>query len=59
MTFLVFIVLLLLQIPIGVGLSLTAVFYIWHSGNTVLFESFAQQLFGCSPSRCSSWLASS
>lgn len=46
MTFLVFIVLLLLQIPIGVGLSLTAVFYIWHSGNTVLFESFAQQLFG-------------
>lgn len=46
MTFLVFTVLLLLQVPIGVGLSLTAIFYIWHSGNTVLFESFGQQFFG-------------
>lgn len=46
MTFLVFAVLLLLQVPIGVGLSLTAIFYIWYSGNTVLFESFGQQFFG-------------
>lgn len=46
MTFLVFLVLLLLQVPIGIGLSLTAIFYIWSSGNTVLFASFGQQLFG-------------
>ena len=46
MTFAVFVVLLLLQVPIGVGLSLTAIFYIWYSGNTVLFESFGQQFFG-------------
>lgn len=46
MTFIVFALLLVLQIPIGVSLCLTAVFYIWNSGNTVLFESYAQQLFG-------------
>ncbi len=46
MTFLVFIVLLMLQVPIGIGLCLTAIFYIWHSGNMVLFDSFGQQLFG-------------
>jgi tripartite ATP-independent transporter DctM subunit len=46
MTFFVFALLLLLQVPIGICLCLTAVFYIWYSGNTVLFESYAQQLFG-------------
>jgi tripartite ATP-independent transporter DctM subunit len=46
MTFAVFMLLLLLQVPIGISLGLTAVFYIWHSGNTVLFDSFGQQLFG-------------
>lgn len=50
MTFFVFIVLLLLQVPIGIGLALTAAFYIWHSGNTVLFASFGQQLFGSTES---------
>ena len=50
MTFLVFIVPLLLQVPIGIGLALTAAFYIWHSGNTVLFASFGQQLFGSTES---------
>ncbi|HCN71424.1 MAG TPA: C4-dicarboxylate ABC transporter permease, partial [Pusillimonas sp.] len=46
MTFFVFALLLLLQVPIGICLCLTAVFYIWTSGNTVLFESYSQQLFG-------------
>lgn len=45
MTLLVFLVLLFLQVPIGVALCLTAMFYIWQSGNLVLFESFGQQLF--------------
>ena len=45
MTLLVFLVLLFLQVPIGVVLCLTAMFYIWQSGNLVLFESFGQQLF--------------
>lgn len=45
MTFIVFISLLLLQVPIGIGLALTAIFYAWYSGNTVLFASFGQQLF--------------
>ena len=45
MTGIVFGLLLALQVPIGVGLALTAIFYIWHSGNTVLFESFGLQLF--------------
>ncbi len=46
MTLIVFLGLLLLQVPIGVALCLTAMFYIWNSGNMVLFESFGQQLFG-------------
>ncbi|PAT33687.1 TRAP transporter large permease [Vandammella animalimorsus] len=50
MTLLVFLVLLLLQVPIGVVLCLTAMFYAWHSGNAVLFESFGQQLFGSAES---------
>ena len=45
MTLLVFLVLLFLQVPIGVALCLIAMFYIWQSGNLVLFESFGQQLF--------------
>lgn len=46
MTFILFIVLLLLSVPIGVSLILTSIYYIWSSGNIVLFSSFSQQLFG-------------
>ena len=46
MTFIIFLVLLFLSIPIGVALLLTSIYYIWSSGNSVLFESFGQQLFG-------------
>lgn len=46
MTFIIFMVLLLLSVPIGVSLILTSIYYIWSSGNIVLFSSFSQQLFG-------------
>lgn len=45
-TLLFFLVTLLLQVPIAISLGLTTIFYIWHSGNLVLFASFGQQLFG-------------
>lgn len=45
MTFFIFIFLMLLSVPIGIVLILSSVFYIWHSGNTVLYSSFSQQLF--------------
>lgn len=45
MTGIVFGLLLALQVPIGIGLSLTAIYYIWYSDNTVLYESFASQMF--------------
>lgn len=45
MTGLAFLVMLLLAVPIGVVLAMTATFYIWYSGNEILFQSFAQQLF--------------
>ena len=50
MTFLVFIGLLFLQVPIGVVLCMTAIFYVWNSDNLVLFASFGQQLFGSAES---------
>ncbi|HZJ96600.1 MAG TPA: TRAP transporter large permease subunit, partial [Oligella sp.] len=40
-----FIILMALAIPIGLVLALTAIYYIWNSDNTVLFESFGSQLF--------------
>ncbi len=45
MTAIVFFVLLLGAVPISLVLILTAVWYIQSSGNTVLFQSFSQQLF--------------
>lgn len=45
-TLLFFIVTLMLQVPIAISLGLTTIFYIWHSGNLILFASFGQQLFG-------------
>ncbi|APX94182.1 C4-dicarboxylate ABC transporter permease [Halomonas sp. 1513] len=46
MTLAVFAVLLLAAVPIALVLALTAAWYIADSGNTVLFESYPQQLFG-------------
>jgi len=45
MTAAVFLILLLLAVPISLVLALSAAWYIWQSGNTVLFDSFAQQMF--------------
>jgi tripartite ATP-independent transporter DctM subunit len=46
MTAAVFALLLLGAVPIALVLALTAMFYILASGNTVLFASYPQQLFG-------------
>jgi len=46
MSAVVFIVALLLSVPVAVVLTVTAIWYIWQSGNTVLFDSFAQKMFG-------------
>ena len=46
MTPVVFLATLLLSVPIAIVLALTAIWYIWESGNTVLFDSFAQKMFG-------------
>lgn len=42
----VFLITLFLSVPIAVVLGVTAIWYIWESGNTVLFDSFAQKMFG-------------
>lgn len=42
----VFFVVLLLSVPVAIVLGITAIWYIWESGNTVLFDSFAQKMFG-------------
>jgi len=46
MTFAVFLILLFCSVPIALVLALTALWYIATSGNTVLFDSYPQQLFG-------------
>ncbi|MBB3331541.1 tripartite ATP-independent transporter DctM subunit [Halomonas campaniensis] len=46
MTVAIFALLLLGAVPIALVLALTAMFYIQVSGNSVLFESYPQQLFG-------------
>ena len=45
MTPLVFCLLLFGTVPIAIVLALSAVVYIAESGNTILFDSFAQQMF--------------
>ncbi|AQQ05686.1 C4-dicarboxylate ABC transporter permease [Roseibium algicola] len=45
MTPLIFIVNLLLAVPVALVLALTAIWYIWESGNTILYDSFAQKMF--------------
>lgn len=46
MSAVVFLITLLLSVPVAVVLAVTAIWYIWQSGNTILFESFAQKMFG-------------
>ncbi len=45
MTAIVFALGLLMAVPVAFVLILTAIWYVFESGNTVLFDSFAQQLF--------------
>ncbi|SEO96135.1 TRAP transporter, DctM subunit [Salinihabitans flavidus] len=45
MTPVVFVLLLFGAVPVALVLALTAIWYVWESGNTVLFDSFAQQMF--------------
>uniref|UniRef100_UPI003B51F88C TRAP transporter large permease n=1 Tax=Roseovarius indicus TaxID=540747 RepID=UPI003B51F88C len=45
MTPLIFAFKLLLGVPVALVLALTAIWYIWESGNAVLFDSFAQKMF--------------
>ncbi|MBE0455230.1 MAG: TRAP transporter large permease [Roseovarius sp.] len=45
MTPLVFAFKLLIAVPVALVLALTAIWYIWESGNTVLYNSFAQKMF--------------
>lgn len=45
MTPLVFAVKLLIGVPVSLVLALSAIWYIWESGNTVLYDSFAQKMF--------------
>ncbi len=42
----VFLAALLLSVPVAIVLAITAIWYIWESGNTVLYDSFAQKMFG-------------
>ena len=42
----VFFFALLLSVPVAIVLCITAIWYIWESGNTVLFDSYAQKMFG-------------
>ncbi|WP_165222725.1 TRAP transporter large permease [Affinirhizobium pseudoryzae] len=41
-----FLVIMLVGVPIGLCLCISAAIYIWASGNTLLFQSFPVQLFG-------------
>lgn len=45
MSAVVFAVALFLSVPVAIVLAVTAIWYIWQSGNTILFDSFAQKMF--------------
>jgi len=40
-----FLVTLFLSVPVAIVLGVTATWYIWESGNIVLYDSFAQKMF--------------
>lgn len=42
----VFLTALFLSVPVAIVLIITAIWYIWESGNTLLYDSFAQKMFG-------------
>ena len=46
MTPVVFALTLVLSVPVAIVLVMTAIWYIWESGNTILYDSFAQKMFG-------------
>ncbi|MDA7965307.1 TRAP transporter large permease [Ruegeria sp.] len=46
MSAVLFLAALLLSVPVAIVLAITAIWYIWESGNAVLFDSFAQKMFG-------------
>lgn len=46
MTPIIFAFKLLIAVPVALVLALTSIWYIWDSGNTVLYSSFAQKVFG-------------
>ena len=45
MTPLIFVFKLLIAVPVALVLALTAIWYIWESDNTILYDSFAQKMF--------------
>ena len=42
----VFLTALFLSVPVAIKLVVTSIWYIWKSGNTVLYDSFALKMFG-------------
>ncbi|GAA6177236.1 TRAP transporter large permease [Sulfitobacter pacificus] len=42
----IFLAALLTAVPVAIVLIITAIWYIWESGNTVLYDSLAQKMFG-------------
>ncbi|MEO9823244.1 MAG: TRAP transporter large permease [Paracoccaceae bacterium] len=42
----VFLAALFLSVPVAIVLIATSIWYIWESGNIVLYDSFAQKMFG-------------
>ena len=46
MSSIVFLIALFLSVPVAIVLSITAIWYVWESGNTILYDSFAQKMFG-------------
>lgn len=46
MTAVVFAITLFLSVPVAVSIAVAAIWYIWDSGNTILFDSFGQKMFG-------------
>ncbi len=45
MSAIAFLILLFLSVPVAIVLCVTAIWYIWESGNTILYDSFAQKMF--------------
>jgi tripartite ATP-independent transporter DctM subunit len=41
----IFLAALALSVPVAIVLVITSIWYVWESGNTVLFDSFTQKMF--------------